>query len=317
MSACSRYVPTPVHQLQEHQMCVPDLYTFIKLYGSDKQVADMTSLSAFRREHLVPIYRSVRRNPQRLRRFFGRTDLPPLPVSENITIGPVPRRSYRLHVVKLKDSKINIPRKTTSCSTYTHSRHDAIDEQDMCHPDLYAYIKVFGTDPQREELVRLQSKTRRVHLLPLYRKVLRNYLNSNENTEGPRFTNTNNMRRYLNKGMHDLDTFRDRLTNNEQRWYNQLTYVFTIDDAQSVIDALERGDMSLNEVYAAREEMTRTQRNRFDQMIVSLLRYKQFQRKDTMKLFVKLGKFTNANRVDRLFTTQEQKWYQEIKALDK
>jgi hypothetical protein len=42
----------------------------------------------------------------------------------------------------------------------------------MCHTDLYAYIKVFGTDEHRARLIELKSKVRRVHLLPLYREVL-------------------------------------------------------------------------------------------------------------------------------------------------
>jgi hypothetical protein len=258
-------------------MCVPDLYTFIKLYGTDQQVTKMTELSDFRRAYLLPIYRKVRQKPQRILRFFGRTDLPPLPVPEN----DIPRRSsYR--------TETKVPRKTTS------SRYDALDEQDMYHHDLYAYIKVFGTGRQREELVKLRSKTRREHLLPLYRKVLRNYYNRRRFTDPQnvrRFTDPQNVRRYLNKELHDPNTIRDRLTNdNNRRWYNQLTYVFTIDDVQSVIDALERADMTLTEIEKAREEMTRTQRAQFDKLLVDLMRYKRFQRNNTMKLFVKLNK---------------------------
>lgn len=318
ISACARYVPTPVHQLQENQMCVPDLYTFIKLYGTDKQVSDMTALREFKREYMVPIYRKVRKNPQRIRQFFGRTDLPPLPIPDtnqpNVSVAV--RRSSRLSRVskqpvtatttnkKSVSREKPLPLQTTSCSVYTHSRYDALDEKDMCQPDLYAYIKVFGNNLQREALVNLRSKTRRAHLLPLYREVVKNGTSKH-------FIDTRNMRQYLNKGLHNNQTFRNKLTNNnERRWYNQLTYVFTLDDAKSVIDALEQGDMSLAEIYDAREEMTRTQRLLFDQMIVDLLRYKRFQRKDTMELFVKLGN----PKVNRLFTATEKKWYQEIKA---
>lgn len=76
---CARYTATPVHLMKENEMCIPDLYTFIKLYGTDEQVNELASLRAFRRKFLLPLYREVRRNPQRLRSFFGRTDLPPLP----------------------------------------------------------------------------------------------------------------------------------------------------------------------------------------------------------------------------------------------
>lgn len=67
-----------------------------------------------------------------------------------------------------------IPQKTTSCSLFRSQRFNKESEEDMCHTDLYAYIKVFGTDEQRERLVQLKSKVRRTHLLPLYREVLNN-----------------------------------------------------------------------------------------------------------------------------------------------
>lgn len=77
--ACPRYIPDPVHLLTEANMCVPDLYTFVKLYGTDAQVQEMATLRKLRRRLLLPIYREARRNPQRVRRFFGRSDLPPVP----------------------------------------------------------------------------------------------------------------------------------------------------------------------------------------------------------------------------------------------
>jgi hypothetical protein len=77
---CGRYTSTPVHLLKESEMCIPDLYTFIKLYGKESHVQELVGLRALRRKFLLPIYRDVIRNPQRLPSFFGRTDLPPLPV---------------------------------------------------------------------------------------------------------------------------------------------------------------------------------------------------------------------------------------------
>jgi hypothetical protein len=65
-----------------------------------------------------------------------------------------------------------IPQKTTSCSLFRSQRRNEELEKDMCHTDIYAYIKVFGTDEHRARLVELKSKVRRVHLLPLYREVL-------------------------------------------------------------------------------------------------------------------------------------------------
>ena len=79
IDACPRYIPDPVHLLTEDTMCVPDLYTFVKLYGTDQQVQELASLRKLRRRLLIRIYREVRRDPQRIRRFFGRTDLPPVP----------------------------------------------------------------------------------------------------------------------------------------------------------------------------------------------------------------------------------------------
>lgn len=64
-----------------------------------------------------------------------------------------------------------IPFKTTSCSVHTAERLHALPDHAMCHSDLYAYIKVFGDESQRIQLVNLKSKTRRLHLLPLYRQV--------------------------------------------------------------------------------------------------------------------------------------------------
>ena len=83
MEACPRYIPDPVHLLTEPKMCVPDLYTFVKLYGTDAQVQEMATLRKLRRRLLIPIYRETRRNPQRIARFFGRTDLPPVPQPNN------------------------------------------------------------------------------------------------------------------------------------------------------------------------------------------------------------------------------------------
>lgn len=64
-----------------------------------------------------------------------------------------------------------VPRKTTSCSLFRSQRLREENEENMCHTDLYAYIKVFGSDYQREKLIRLKSKVRRKDLLTLYREV--------------------------------------------------------------------------------------------------------------------------------------------------
>jgi hypothetical protein len=64
-----------------------------------------------------------------------------------------------------------VPTKTTSCSLFRSQRLNEELEENMCHTDLYAYIKVFGSENQREQLVNLKSKVRRTHLLQLYRQV--------------------------------------------------------------------------------------------------------------------------------------------------
>jgi len=64
-----------------------------------------------------------------------------------------------------------VPTKTTSCSLFRSQRLEEEPEKNMCHTDLYAYIKVFGNENQRERLVNLKSKVRRIHLLELYREV--------------------------------------------------------------------------------------------------------------------------------------------------
>jgi len=94
----------------------------------------------------------------------------------------------RAPVVIIKPRKnftgITVPKKTTSCSLFRSQRFEAQPEEDMCHTDLYAYIKVFGTEDQRRRLVLLKSKVRRTHLLPLYREVRDN--------NGPRGGGNNN-----------------------------------------------------------------------------------------------------------------------------
>jgi hypothetical protein len=84
-----------------------------------------------------------------------------------------------------------IPHKTTSCSVFSTQRSREMAEEDMCHTDLYAYIKVFGNENQRRRLVELRSKVRRKHLLPLYREVRRNN-NGGNNNGGNGKNNRNN-----------------------------------------------------------------------------------------------------------------------------
>ena len=74
--ACPKYVPTPLHELRVHQMCVPDLYAFIKLYGRDTHVLELASLLKLRRKYLVRLYRDVLLDPQSptISTFFGRSD---------------------------------------------------------------------------------------------------------------------------------------------------------------------------------------------------------------------------------------------------
>ena len=74
--ACPKYLPTPLHELRVDQMCVPDLYAFIKLYGREVHVLELTSLLKLRRNRLVRLYRDVLENPQRpmISTFFGRRD---------------------------------------------------------------------------------------------------------------------------------------------------------------------------------------------------------------------------------------------------
>jgi hypothetical protein len=95
---------------------------------------------------------------------------------------------------------ITVPKKTTSCSLFRSQRFVEQPEEDMCHTDLYAYIKVFGTEDQRRRLVLLKSKVRRKHLLLLYREVRGNNrpggggINNNNNRPGGGGINNNNNR---------------------------------------------------------------------------------------------------------------------------
>jgi len=108
MEACPRYIPDPVHLLTEPNMCVPDLYTFIKLYGTDAQVQEMATLRKLRRRLLIPIYREARRNPQRIARFFGRTDLPPVPQPNNNNNVPNQRNNNN-NVPNQRNNNNNVP----------------------------------------------------------------------------------------------------------------------------------------------------------------------------------------------------------------
>lgn len=210
-----------------------------------------------------------------------------------------------------------VPFKTTSCSIYTADRRTELPEHAMCHPDLYAYIKVFGNERQRIDLVGLKSKTRRMHLLPLYRQVKSNRSSSTSNSAPPQFrpitkrnsfTSLQNMIRVLNEGK-QKQIQRDELSNQEQNWYNQLTENITVDDVQHLIDALENGTESPSEVYKARQDMTQAQRNHFDHTFVELLRYRRFQKEHTMKLFVSIGKFRRNAQIRQQFSEQEKKWF--------
>lgn len=173
-----------------------------------------------------------------------------------------------------------IPFKTTSCSVHTAERLHALPDHAMCHSDLYAYIKVFGNEAQRIQLVNLKSKTRRLHLLPLYHQVLANRTRNNSSR------NSNNNVSNINESM--------------------------IQDSQEIIDSLEAGDMKPEELYDARESMSRTRRAQFDRLLLNLMKVRRFRKKATMEVFVKLGKFRKNAPIRATFSNQERNWFDEL-----
>jgi hypothetical protein len=181
-----------------------------------------------------------------------------------------------------------IPFKTTSCSVHTAERLHALPDHAMCHSDLYAYIKVFGNESQRIQLVNLKSKTRRLHLLPLYRQVkCRNNNNNNQKNN-----NNNNNQKNNNKFSNTNESM--------------------IQDSQEIIDSLEEGHLKPNELYAARETMPRNRRAQFDQLLLNLMKVRRFRKKATMEVFVKLGKFRKNAGIRATFSNQERNWFDEL-----
>jgi len=124
-----------------------------------------------------------------------------------------------------------VPHKTTSCSVYSNQRRDPLPDDQMCHSDLYAYIKVFGNADQRNDLVNLKSKVRRKHLLPLYLQVKAEVPRNNNdnggrgnNNNGPRNNNGPPQRRPGKEPVLGDTTnaayYRSRLKNNERQEYD-------------------------------------------------------------------------------------------------
>jgi hypothetical protein len=130
-------------------------------------------------------------------------------------------------------------------------------EKNMCHTDLYAYIKVFGNENQRERLVNLKSKVRRIHLLELYREV-RGRGGGGGGGGGGGNNNNNNNNNYNNK-------------NNNPAYFTSNSYIFSrdtytlskdpnyIDKLSNLLPVLKPADrkkllFQLRRFLAAREE---------------------------------------------------------------
>ena len=136
-----------------------------------------------------------------------------------------------------------IPHKTTSCSVYTSQRTRALPDEQMCHPDLYAYIKVFGNEAQRNALVNLKSKVRRKHLLPLYLEVKAGPRN---NDSGNDDDNNDPGRRPGKEPVNNVDTtnaayYRSRLKNNERQKYDDaIQTLFSKRNYNSIVNKSEK-----------------------------------------------------------------------------
>lgn len=179
-----------------------------------------------------------------------------------------------------------VPHKTTSCSVYSNQRRDALPDDQMCHSDLYAYIKVFGNADQRNALVNLKSKVRRKHLLPLYLQVKdgapRNNNgngNDNGNNNGGAGNNNGNDNGNNNNGngrrrpvkepvLGNVNTtnaayYRSRLKNNERQEYDDaIQTLFSKRDYNSILNKSEKFNRARN-VYPGNK-------SEFDEILVDM-----------------------------------------------
>ena len=150
-----------------------------------------------------------------------------------------------------------VPHKTTSCSVYTNQRKDPLPDDQMCHSDLYAYIKVFGNADQRNALVNLKSKVRRKHLLPLYLQVKdgaprNNGQGNNNNGQGNNGNGGPGRRPGKEPVLGDVNTtnaayYRSRLKNNERQEYDDaIQTLFSKRDYNSIINKSEKFNRARN-----------------------------------------------------------------------
>ena len=161
-----------------------------------------------------------------------------------------------------------IPHKTTSCSEYTRQRTEELTDDQMCHPDLYAYIKVFGNEDQRFDLVNLKSKVRRKHLLPLYLDVKAGRPNGNGNNGGgnngnngpPRRPGKEPMNEGNGSGLLNIDTtsaayHHSRTSNNDRKWYDDVMQtLFSKRNYDAVLNKSEKFKRARNTYLGNKKE---------------------------------------------------------------
>ena len=165
------------------------------------------------------------------------------------------RRHYTMNENLRRPIRGRVPRKTTSCSVYSDRRTEELPDDQMCHSDLYAYIKVFGNEDQRDALVNLKSKVRRVHLLPLYLQVKAGRNNNGGPGNGGPGNNNNNgnrpQRRPGNEPVLGNTTnaayYRSRLKNNERQEYdNAIQILFSKRNYNSILNKSEKFNRARN-----------------------------------------------------------------------
>lgn len=181
-----------------------------------------------------------------------------------------------------------VPHKTTSCSVYSNRRTEELPDDQMCHSDLYAYIKVFGNAEQRNALVNLKSKVRRRHLLPLYLQVKagarrNNNNNGPGNNNGSGNNNNNGPGRRPGKEPVQANTtsaayYRSRLNNQEKAEYDRVIQeLFSKRDYNSIVNKAKKfnkarnvypGDKKefdeiLEEMFSNESQITKNQRESF------------------------------------------------------
>jgi hypothetical protein len=164
-----------------------------------------------------------------------------------------------------------IPHKTTSCSVYSNQRTEELSDDQMCHSDLYAYIKVFGNEDQRIQLVGLKSKVRRQHLLPLYIQVKAGRPNNNNRGPGNNGGGNNNNGapgRRIGKEPVIVNTtnaayYRSRLKNTERQEYDEaIQTLFSKRNYNSIVNKSEKFNRARN-VYPGNK-------SEFDEILVEM-----------------------------------------------